>query len=82
LQLSIAFVPRTRATFSNLLSCLTLLSKDRSGWFTIYLQSMMRVSNALAAAAASLLVGRVVANVDPIVIKGSKFFYSTNGTQL
>jgi hypothetical protein len=59
-----------------------LLSKDRSVWFTIYLQSMMRVSNALAAAAASLLVGRVVANVDPIVIKGSKFFYSTNGTQL
>jgi len=43
---------------------------------------MMRVLSAAAAAAASLLVGRVVANVDPIVIKGSKFFYSTNGTQL
>ena len=33
-------------------------------------------------AAASLLVGTQAADVDPIVIKGSKFFYKTNGTQL
>ncbi|KAK5130807.1 hypothetical protein LTR08_001641 [Meristemomyces frigidus] len=32
-------------------------------------------------AATSLLVSAVVADVDPIVIKGSKFFYKTNGTQ-
>ena len=36
----------------------------------------------LASAVASLFVGSVVAAVDPIVIKGSKFFYKTNGTQL
>ena len=35
-----------------------------------------------AFAATSLFVRSVVANVDPIVIKGSKFFYQTNGTQL
>lgn len=32
------------------------------------------------AAAATLLSG-VSAAIDPIVIKGSKFFYKTNGTQ-
>ncbi|KAL4814357.1 Glucanosyltransferase-domain-containing protein [Aspergillus spinulosporus] len=36
---------------------------------------------ALAAAAASALLGRVMADVDPIIIKGSKFFYSSNNTQ-
>ena len=35
-----------------------------------------------AIAAASLFVSSVAAQVDPIVIKGSKFFYKTNGTQL
>lgn len=34
------------------------------------------------AAAVSLFAGSVLADVDPIVIKGSKFFYKTNGTQL
>jgi len=33
-------------------------------------------------AATSFFVSTVVADVDPIVIKGSKFFYKTNGTQL
>lgn len=33
-------------------------------------------------ATTSLFVSTVVADVDPIVIKGSKFFYKTNGTQL
>lgn len=38
---------------------------------------------ATAIAATSYLVGSAVAQeVDPIVIKGSKFFYETNGTQL
>ncbi|KAJ9628885.1 hypothetical protein H2203_002790 [Taxawa tesnikishii (nom. ined.)] len=32
-------------------------------------------------AAASLFASRALADVDPIVIKGSKFFYKTNGTQ-
>ena len=33
------------------------------------------------AAATALLVSTASAAVDPIVIKGSKFFYKTNGTQ-
>ena len=34
-------------------------------------------------ATTSLFVSQVAAaDVDPIVIKGSKFFYKTNGTQL
>jgi hypothetical protein len=33
------------------------------------------------AAAAATLFASVNAAVDPIVIKGSKFFYKTNGTQ-
>jgi 1,3-beta-glucanosyltransferase GAS1 len=38
---------------------------------------------AAVAAVSSLFVSSVVAqSVDPIVIKGSKFFYKTNGTQL
>jgi 1,3-beta-glucanosyltransferase GAS1 len=38
---------------------------------------------AAAVAATSMFVSSVVAQqVDPIVIKGSKFFYKTNGTQL
>lgn len=37
---------------------------------------------ASAIAALSLLTSTVLADVDPIVIKGSKFFYQTNGTQL
>ena len=37
---------------------------------------------AAAIAATSFFVSTVVADVDPIVIKGSKFFYKTNGTQL
>lgn len=37
---------------------------------------------ATAVAAASIFAKNVVADVDPIVIKGSKFFYKTNGTQL
>ena len=36
---------------------------------------------ATAAAAATMLVGRAAADVAPIVIKGSKYFYSNNGTQ-
>nr|POE48803.1 1,3-beta-glucanosyltransferase [Quercus suber] len=41
------------------------------------------VASATAAviAATSLFVSNVVADVDPIVIKGSKFFYQSNGTQ-
>ncbi|KAL4964335.1 glycoside hydrolase family 72 protein [Aspergillus stella-maris] len=35
----------------------------------------------LAAAAAATLLGRALADVDPIIIKGSKFFYSSNNTQ-
>ena len=34
-----------------------------------------------AAAAVSLLSTTVLADVDPLVIKGSKFFYKTNGTE-
>jgi len=37
---------------------------------------------ASTAAAVSLLASTVAAQVDPIVISGSKFFYKTNGTQL
>ncbi|KAK1055649.1 hypothetical protein LTR33_014080, partial [Friedmanniomyces endolithicus] len=36
---------------------------------------------ASTAAAVSLLASTVAAQVDPIVISGSKFFYKTNGTQ-
>lgn len=42
-------------------------------------------ATAAAIATTSLFMGAVVAQnteVDPIVIKGSKFFYKTNGTQL
>ena len=34
-----------------------------------------------AAAATALLASTASAAVDPIIIKGSKFFYKTNGTQ-
>ena len=37
---------------------------------------------AAAIASTSMLIGRAAADVDPIVIKGSKFFYGGNGTQL
>lgn len=37
---------------------------------------------AAAIATTSMLVGQAAADVDPIVIKGSKFFYGGNGTQL
>lgn len=37
---------------------------------------------AAAVATTSLFMSTVVADVDPIVIKGQKFFYKTNGTQL
>lgn len=42
------------------------------------------VASAAAAlvATTSLFVSKVAADVDPIVIKGSKFFYKSNGTQL
>lgn len=33
-------------------------------------------------ATTGLFARNVVADVDPIVISGSKFFYKTNGTQL
>lgn len=42
----------------------------------------MRSIGAALFAAAGLLARSAVADVDPIVIKGSKFFYKTNGTQL
>lgn len=35
----------------------------------------------LAATAAAVFASAAVAQLDPIVIKGSKFFYKTNGTQ-
>ncbi|KAK5126316.1 hypothetical protein LTR85_010552 [Meristemomyces frigidus] len=38
-------------------------------------------ATAAAIAATSLFVSTVAADLDPIVIKGSKFFYKTNGTQ-
>ncbi|KAL8713939.1 MAG: hypothetical protein Q9220_002085 [cf. Caloplaca sp. 1 TL-2023] len=41
----------------------------------------MRLGSLLAAAA-TLVVACAAADVDPIVIKGSKFFYKTNGTEL
>ncbi|KAF2399779.1 protein EPD1 precursor [Trichodelitschia bisporula] len=41
----------------------------------------MRFTIATAVAAAALFARSVVADVDPIVIKGSKFFYKSNGTQ-
>lgn len=41
----------------------------------------MRGFTSVAIAAASLFASSVTAAVDPIVIKGSKFFYKTNGTQ-
>jgi hypothetical protein len=34
------------------------------------------------AAAATALFTTALADVDPIIIKGTKFFYKTNGTQL
>lgn len=37
---------------------------------------------AAVVAAISLFARQALADVDPIVIKGSKFFYKTNGTQL
>lgn len=37
---------------------------------------------AAAIASTSMMIGRAAAEVDPIVIKGSKFFYKGNGTQL
>ena len=38
-------------------------------------------SLSIVAAAATLFASAALADVDPIVIKGSKFFYKTNGTQ-
>ncbi|KAL9131904.1 MAG: hypothetical protein Q9217_000264 [Psora testacea] len=38
-------------------------------------------SNSYALAAATLFAASTVAQLDPIVIKGSKFFYKTNGTE-
>ena len=35
----------------------------------------------VAAGVAALFARSVYADVDPIVVKGSKFFYKTNGTQ-
>ncbi|KAL8784452.1 MAG: hypothetical protein Q9213_003975 [Squamulea squamosa] len=40
----------------------------------------MKIGSTLAAAA-TLVVACAAADVDPIVIKGSKFFYKTNGTE-
>jgi hypothetical protein len=40
----------------------------------------MRSWSAIAGAAA-LFAQAALADIDPIVIKGSKFFYKTNGTQ-
>lgn len=38
---------------------------------------------AAAIASTSMIIGRAAAaDVDPIVIKGSKFFFKNNGTQL
>ena len=42
----------------------------------------MKYLSLVVAATMSMLIGHTLANIDPIVIKGSKFFYSTNGTQL
>jgi hypothetical protein len=36
----------------------------------------------LSVVTTALFASCVVADVDPIVIKGNKFFYKTNGTQL
>ena len=36
----------------------------------------------VTAAATALLARGALADVDPIVIKGAKFFYETNGTEL
>lgn len=38
----------------------------------------MKFSHALLGAG---LLGTVLADIDPIIIKGSKFFYSSNDTQ-
>lgn len=43
---------------------------------------MMRRLWTAASAMACLLMSVASQNVDPIVIKGSKFFYKSNGTQL
>lgn len=43
--------------------------------------SMLRELALLALAVAGWLRGAAAQQVDPIVIKGSKFFYSGNGTQ-
>lgn len=37
---------------------------------------------AAAIASTSFFVNQVAADIDPIVIEGSKFFYKTSGTQL
>ena len=42
---------------------------------------MKSYSLATGLAAASLFASSVLADLDPIVIKGSKFFYKTNGTE-
>jgi hypothetical protein len=42
----------------------------------------MRSFGLLSATALLATTGSVLAAVDPIVIKGSKFFYQNNGTQL
>jgi opacity protein-like surface antigen len=42
----------------------------------------MKFTIAAAAVAASLINYAAAADLDPIVIKGNKFFYKTNGTQL
>ncbi|KAL9603655.1 MAG: hypothetical protein Q9219_000974 [cf. Caloplaca sp. 3 TL-2023] len=41
----------------------------------------MRIGSTLTAAAALVAAAATAADVDPIVIKGSKFFYKTNGTE-
>ena len=43
---------------------------------------MKGFTTALAAAGLFASTAFAAATVDPIVIKGSKFFYKTNGTQL
>jgi hypothetical protein len=42
----------------------------------------MRSFGFLSAAALAMASSVFAGNVDPLVIKGSKFFYQSNGTQL
>lgn len=55
-----------------------------NNWITVGIKKLysMRHFGGALLTATSLFISSVVGDADPIVIKGAKFFYQSNGTQL